>query len=73
MWIYKILPWWLRGKESASNAADLDSIPGSGIYSGEGNGNPLQYSRLGNPKDRGAWWAAVPPRPQPMGSQKTWT
>ena len=33
--------------------------PGSGIYPGEGNGNPLQYSGLENPMDRGAWWAAV--------------
>ena len=35
------------------------SIPGSGRSPGEGNGNPLQYSCLGNPMDRGAWWAAV--------------
>ena len=33
--------------------------PGSGRSPGEGNGNPLQYSCLGNPMDRGAWWAAV--------------
>ena len=42
------------GKESACNAEDLSSIPGSGRSSGEGNGNPLQYSCLGNPMDRGA-------------------
>ena len=41
----------------AYNAGDLGSIPGSGRSSGEGNGNPLQYSCLENPKDRGAWWA----------------
>ena len=35
------------------------SIPGLGRSSGEGNGNPLQYSCLGNPMDRGAWKAAV--------------
>ena len=35
------------------------SIPGSGRSSGEGNGNPLQYSCLGNLMDRGAWWATV--------------
>ena len=35
-------PWWLRGKESACNAGDLGSIPGSGRSPGEGNGNPLQ-------------------------------
>ena len=34
-------------------------IPGSGGSPGEGNGNPLQYSCLGNPMDRGAWWATV--------------
>ena len=33
--------------------------PGSGIFPGEGNGNPLQYSCLENPMDRGAWWATV--------------
>ena len=44
---------------SACNGGDLDSIPGSGRSPGEGNGNPLQYSCLENPMDRGAWWAAV--------------
>ena len=53
------LPQWLRGKESTCNAEDMDSIPGSGISSGEGHGNPLQYSCLENPMDRGAWWAPV--------------
>ena len=43
------------GKESACNAGDLGLIPGSGRSSGEGNGNPLQYSCLGNPVDGGAW------------------
>ena len=47
------------GKESACNAGDPDSIPGSGRFPGEGNGNPLQYSCLENPRDGGAWWAAV--------------
>ena len=42
------------GKESARNAGDLGSIPGSGRSPGEGNGNPLQYSCLENPMDRGA-------------------
>ena len=41
------------------NAGNMDSIPGSGRSSGEGNGSPLQYSRLGNPMDRGAQWATV--------------
>ena len=47
------------GKESAYNAGDLGLIPGSGRSPGEGNGNPLQYSCLQNPMDRGAWWATV--------------
>ena len=42
------------GKVSAYNVGDLGSIPGSGRSSGEGNGNPLQYSCLENPIDRGA-------------------
>ena len=46
-------------RESACNAGDPGSIPGSGISPGEGNGNPLQYSCLGNPMDRGAWQATV--------------
>ena len=43
------------GKVSAYNAEDPGSIPGPGRYPGEGNGNPLQYSCLKNPKDGGAW------------------
>ena len=46
-------------KESACNAGDPSLIPGSGTYSGEVNGNPLQYSYLENPMDRGTWWATV--------------
>ena len=45
------------GKESACNAGDLGLIPGSGRSPGEGNSNPLQYSRLENPMDRGTWQA----------------
>ena len=47
------------GKASASNVGDLDSIPGSGSSPGKGNGNPLQYSCLGNPMDRGTWQGTV--------------
>ena len=47
------------GKESAYNAGDPGSIPGSRRSPGEGNGNPLQYSCLDNPMDRRAWWATV--------------
>ena len=49
------LPWWLSGKESTCSAGDAGFIPGLGRSPEEGNGNPLQYSCLGNPKDRGAW------------------
>ena len=43
-------------KESACSAEDLGLIPGSGRSPGEGHGNPLQYSCLESPMDRGAWW-----------------
>ena len=44
---------------NAGDRKDAGSIPGLGRSSGVGNGNPLQYSCLGNPMDRGAWWATV--------------
>ena len=47
------------GKDSACNAGGLGLIPGLGRSSGEGNGYLLQYSCLGNPMDREAWWATV--------------
>ena len=47
------------GKESTCNAGDLDSTSGLGRSPGEGKGNPLQYSYLGNPMDSGAWQAIV--------------
>ena len=50
-------PGGSEGKATAYNAGDLSSIAGSGKSPGEGNGNPLQYSCLGNPMVRGAWWA----------------
>ena len=46
-------------KNPPANARDMGSIPGSGRFSGEVNGYPLQYSRLENPMDRGAWRATV--------------
>ena len=61
------LPWWLRGKESACNAGDAGSIPWSGRSPGEGNGNPLQYSCLENPRDGRTYWAAV------YGVAQSWT
>ena len=52
---------------SACNVGDLGSISESGRSTGEGNGNPLRYSCLENPMDRGAWEAAV------HGVTKSWT
>ena len=42
-----------------AKAGDAGSIPGLGRYPARGHGNPLQYFCLGNPMDRGAWWATV--------------
>jgi len=47
------------GKASAYNVGAPGSIPRLGRSSGEGNGNPLQYSCVENPMDGGAWWATV--------------
>ena len=55
------------GKNMPASAGDMDSLPESGRSPGEGNGNPLQYSCLGNPMDRGAWQATV------HGIEKNWT
>ena len=49
----KVLP------ASAGDARDTGLIPGSGRSPREGNGKPLQYSCLGNPMNRGPWWATV--------------
>ena len=58
-WPYGGFPGGTEVKTSAYNVGDLGSIPGSGRSHGEGNGNPLQYSCLENPMDRGALWAIV--------------
>ena len=64
LWRYptRVLPWGLTGKESfcsAGDTGDASSVPGSGRLPGEGKGNPLQYSCLENPMNRGTWRAAV--------------
>ena len=60
LYIYKpIFPCSSVDKEFACNTGDPDSILGSRRSPGEGNGNPLQYSCLENPMDRGAWRATV--------------
>ena len=63
-------PRWLSGRETTCQCRDegyMGSIPGSGRFPGGGNHNPLQYSCLKNPMDRGAWWAMV------HGVTKSWT
>ena len=81
-WMHIIKFWWIKrcimikpgflggsnGKESACNAGDLGSIPGSGISPGERNGNPLQYSCLENSMDREAWWVTV----HGVAKSRTW-
>ena len=59
LFLNSTFPWWLSGEEFTFNAGDVGSIPGSRRSPGEGNGNPLQYSCLGNSTDRGAWRAKV--------------
>ena len=64
------LPRWLSGKEFVTNEEGPGHpclIHGLGRSPGEGNGKPLQYSCLGNPIDRGVWWATV------HGVAKSWT
>ena len=56
---FKGFPGGTEAKASARSAGDPGLIPGLGRSPGEGNGNPLQYSCLKNPMDRGAWWATV--------------
>ena len=58
-----LIPW---SEESACNAGDRGLITGLGRFSGEGNGNPPQYSCLENSMDREAWWATV------HGITKSW-
>ena len=57
---------WLKNPPAnGGDTGNVDSIPRLGRSPGVRNGNPLQYSHLENPMDRGAWWAI-----QPMGSQR---
>ena len=58
----KVIQDFLDGsvvKNLPAKAGDMTLTPGSGRSLGGGNGNPLQYSCLGNATDRGAWWATV--------------
>ena len=53
------LPLWLSGKESICNAGDAGLVPELGRSTAGGSCNPIHYSYLENPMDRGAWWATV--------------
>ena len=57
--VYQLYAGGLDGKESACNVGDMGLITGLGKSPGEGNANPIQYSCLENPMDRGAWQATV--------------
>ena len=54
-----IIPVVKNPSANARYIRDMDSIPGSGRFPGGGHGNPLQYSCLENPMDRGALWATI--------------
>ena len=59
LWLSSVLPGSSVVKNLLANAGDMGSIPWLGRSPGEGNSNPFQYPCLGNPMDRGAWWAMV--------------
>ena len=50
---------WLKNLPAMQDTGDAGLIPGLGRFPKVGNGNPLKYSCLGNPMNRGAWWATV--------------
>ena len=59
IWASQVAQWWRNTPANAGDARDTGSIPGSGRSPSVGNGNPLQYSCLGNSMNRGPWWATV--------------
>ena len=65
--VFRGFPGGSTIKNPPASAGDAGSIPGLGRFLGKGNGNPSKYSCLGNPMDRGAWWATV------HGVTKSWT
>ena len=59
IWVSQVAQWLKNLPANARDARDAGSIPGLERSPGVGNSNPLQYSCLENPRDRGAWWAAA--------------
>ena len=59
IWTSQVAPVVKNPPANAGDIRDAGLIPESGIFSGGGNGNPIQYSCLENPMDRGAWWVMV--------------
>ena len=59
LWASQVAPVIKNLPPNARDIRDEGLIPGSGRFPGKGHGNPLQYSFLENPMDRGAWWATV--------------
>ena len=59
IWTSQVAPVVKNPPANAGDIRDAGLIPESGISSGGGNGNPIQYSCLENPMDRGAWWVMV--------------
>ena len=59
LWASQVVLVVKKAPAHAGDVRDMDSIPGSGRSPGGSHGNPLQYSCLENPLDRGAWWATV--------------
>ena len=58
-WASKVVVLVKNPSANTGDVRDMDSVPGSGRSPRGGHGNPLQYSCLENPMDRGAWWATV--------------
>ena len=72
LWASQAMQWYKNPPANAGDIRDVGSIPGSGRSPGGGNDNPLQYSCLENPMDRGASWAIVHGVPKSQTQQSYW-
>ena len=68
LWIWSMAGVVKNPPANVGNARDMGLIPGLGRSPGGGHGNPLQYPCLGNPTDRGVWWATV----RRIAKSRTW-